>query len=136
MQFELGKGIPADQRLIPLHVPGPAPPGPRGQFFTSTGEIFVSLPISPWIIPLFVQICWHILGRDQTCLASKALHICTVFSAIEMSLFLPTYLFPLKSVITLILTLGSDCGMRMESFVGSVLHIWESWQATDLWSLP
>ena len=58
------KRIPADQRLIPLPVPGPAPPGPRGQFFTSDGEVFGSLPISLQIIPHYTQICCRILGRD------------------------------------------------------------------------
>ena len=52
-QFELRKGIPADQRLIPICVSGPpkshpplVPQGPRGQFFTSAGEIFGRVPIS------------------------------------------------------------------------------------------
>ena len=54
----------------------PGPPGPRGQFFTSTGEIFGSLPISPRIIPLVIQICWPILRRDQTYLAKNITHLC------------------------------------------------------------
>ena len=72
------KRIPADQRLIPLPVPGPAPLGPRGQFFTSDGEVFGSLPISLQIIPHYTQICCRILGRDQTYRAKieNITHLC------------------------------------------------------------
>ena len=115
------------------------PPGPPGAiFYLHRGDFCQPANFSLDYSTFCPDLLAH--SRERPNLSckqrSRTLHICTVFSAIEMSLFLPTYLFPLKSVITLILTLGSDCGMRMESFVGSVLHIWESWQATDLWSLP
>ena len=68
-QFELRKGIPADQRLIPICVSGPPkshPPGPRGQFFTSAGEIFGRVPISADLYCAFYRdLLAHSRGGDK-----------------------------------------------------------------------
>ena len=61
VQFELGEGIPSEQRRIP---PGPAPAPlssgvPGGNFL----PFWQRVPISPRIIPLYIKICCHILGE-------------------------------------------------------------------------
>ena len=118
-QFELRKGIPADQRLIPICVSGPpkshpplVPPGPRGQFFTSAGGIFGRVPISADLYCAFYRdLLAHSRGGDK-------LNLIVTKRKLSDNVFLSFCIL-------------SFC--RSEQLVE--LCWWKSWQGSDLWSL-
>ena len=92
------------------------PPGPPGAiFYLHSGDFCQPANFSLDYSTFCPDLLAH--SRERPNLAckqrSRTLHICAVFSAIKMFFFLPTYPFPLKSVISLILTRGSDYGMRI-----------------------